>query len=244
MGNSGSKAKSFTLIELLVVVAIIAVLVSLLLPALQAARDRAQSVLCQSNLKQVAYGVHCYVEQYGVLPPYWIYGWDGYGYRGAKFYMDRTGMWGPPEPRNLPPDTVAMSRQVKEFCWCPTGYRPPEAKDPNNGWYKAESYSYGSPETFPSNQDRIPDPAMEPFFGDSAYKFSDSQLPVIHRNPWPLNPNMSGYTVSLRHLQQGNIAFGDGHVSGLGKDGIFRLHFNSVTVGGADTIYNPYPWPP
>ncbi len=47
------RKKSFTLIELLVVVAIIAVLVAVLLPALAAARDKARSVVCQSNLSQV-----------------------------------------------------------------------------------------------------------------------------------------------------------------------------------------------
>jgi prepilin-type processing-associated H-X9-DG protein/prepilin-type N-terminal cleavage/methylation domain-containing protein len=235
---------AFTLIELLVVVAIIAVLVALLLPGLGAARSYAQSVRCQSNLKQVVSGAHYYSDQYhGILPPYWIYNSDGYGSRGAKFYIDRVGIWGQPEVRNRPPDTVCMSRQVKEFCWCPTGFRPPQAKDPDPsiGWYKAESWSYGTAESLPVLLDGITDPSKEPFFGDSSNRFSDEQIPVLCRNQWLLYPNMGLYTVSLRHLQRGNLAFADGHVSGLDKEEVFRLRFNSVTEGGADTIFNPYP---
>jgi len=205
---------SFTLIELLVVVAIIAVLVALLLPTLKAARDRARSIACLSNLRQVLTVNFMYANDHnGIVPPGFADPWksappfDIYPNAGwmqflCPTYWSSRDIWSCPAMREI--DRRNVGPGVTEVCILATCT------------YGHAYYSSWGQNRFRTTSS-FDDPVNTIFFSDSIYHYPEevfeSFLICAPGTYWTPDgrPRMVPH---LRHLERGNIGFMDGHAEG------------------------------
>lgn len=212
--------RAFTLIELLIVVSILALLVSILLPALSHAREITRAAICMSNLRHWGVGLNCYMAEYNGYIPH-----RGQGIQKVT-QIDRTGDWFNALPRyvNEKPYSTLYYAGCKPAPGDKSMFICPSAEFPA-GWNPADNFfpyamniylspwntgALTNPYEIQHNIRRIRWPNQLVFMAD-AYGPCSSTLPVPV--PAPVSPtDTHRYAVIVRHSGRANLVFVDGHV--------------------------------
>jgi prepilin-type N-terminal cleavage/methylation domain-containing protein/prepilin-type processing-associated H-X9-DG protein len=258
--RKGKAYEGFTLVELLVVMSIISLLLSVLLPALKAVRQRGQAVVCMSNIKQLGLAFMLYAQEY-----------NGYA-MPARLGQTRIYWWGQVTPEGIDHKAGIVWSYLrselggKSVFECPAqpfgSYKLQGASGSNDPKWITSTYGYNGYFLCPSQSGwreladfiglwqkiiNISSPATVLVFADSLIdsdltggiqnNFSlDPPYKYNYRNGWEKNQCP---TTCFRHNEKTNAIFVDGHSESMTSKGA-KYTSPKAKIGSIGTSNAPY----
>jgi prepilin-type processing-associated H-X9-DG protein/prepilin-type N-terminal cleavage/methylation domain-containing protein len=231
------KTKIFTIIELLVVIAIISILASMLLPALSKARNKAKTVTCSNNLKNISMASKFYSEDFqgyfamssSPQPRYW----EENGTAMILPWYNLFAKFGPSSPCDY--GVRLSAKGNSNTIYCPgenqlAKYKYPSYAD--NHWLHG-TFSHSTFVPRKNSQVALPSRTIE--FIDSGYGGGSVPMYTVdYPFAYETSDGSKNPFTLLRHNGKGNIAWQDGHVSteisrefwgGSTYRGMYRLQY-------------------
>jgi prepilin-type N-terminal cleavage/methylation domain-containing protein/prepilin-type processing-associated H-X9-DG protein len=218
--NKTRSQHGFTLIELLVVIAVISLLVSILLPSLNRAKDLAKQVVCQSNMKQLVLAFTVYNHDYGSYYPACLT-------HGPEGYRKWPQQLRPYAARNINMYGPNASEEVVFKCPADMNYYA-DTQDYREVSYGINCYEYGGIagiHTWGGNgkwdywtrSGDIRNPSQTILLADSGHSGEDGGaayvlFPIVSTAPF------EGYEIYPRHNNGANMLFADSHVEFANSD--------------------------
>jgi prepilin-type N-terminal cleavage/methylation domain-containing protein/prepilin-type processing-associated H-X9-DG protein len=240
---------AFTLVELLVVITIIGILIALLLPAVQAAREAARRVQCQNNLKQLALGCIHHEQVHKFFPTGgWLWRWVGDPLRGFNRkqpsgwaynilpYIEQQALWQMPDDGSSTLITFRQKINASQMLQTPlTAFNCPTRRQSklypytqSAGWapYNSDQPNSAARADYAAN-------AGDACLGEvDSFKDSVTDYATADKYCWPVNPGYSGVCYYRSETAMADITDGTSSTYLIGEKYVCSDYYATGDDGG------------